>query len=171
MFSLICVWINSWVNSREAGDLRRHRGHYDVSVMTTGKPLRNLTSHITATSREWVPWFLKTPPPPPPTVCSSHVQFHDKESNKAPHYYPFVKESTGDWRIPSQTAGNEESVFIPWCHHTKWNYMWLSRCHIVFIQWCQNSVIVFVISLDTMHINLFRIVLAVSVWYGIFLCS
>ena len=33
MFSLICVWINGWVNSREAGDLRRHRGHYDVIVM------------------------------------------------------------------------------------------------------------------------------------------
>ena len=34
MFSLICVWINDWVNNREAGDLRRHRGHYDVNVMT-----------------------------------------------------------------------------------------------------------------------------------------
>ena len=34
MFSLICVWINGWVNNREAGDLRRHRGHYDVNVMT-----------------------------------------------------------------------------------------------------------------------------------------
>ena len=33
MFSLICTWINDWVNSREAGDMRRHRGHYDVSVM------------------------------------------------------------------------------------------------------------------------------------------
>ena len=33
MFSLICVWINDWVNNREAGDLRRHRGHYDVIVM------------------------------------------------------------------------------------------------------------------------------------------
>ena len=32
-FSLLCVWINGWVNSREAGDLRRHRGHYDVIVM------------------------------------------------------------------------------------------------------------------------------------------
>ena len=28
IFSLICVWINDWVNNREAGDLRRHRGHY-----------------------------------------------------------------------------------------------------------------------------------------------
>ena len=33
MFSLICVWINDWVNNREAGDLRRHRAHYDVIVM------------------------------------------------------------------------------------------------------------------------------------------
>ena len=31
--SLICVWINGWVNNREAGDLRRYRAHYDVSVM------------------------------------------------------------------------------------------------------------------------------------------
>ena len=33
MFSLICVWINGWENNREAGDLRRHRTHYDVIVM------------------------------------------------------------------------------------------------------------------------------------------
>ena len=33
MFSLICHWINGWVNNREAGDLRRHQAHYDVIVM------------------------------------------------------------------------------------------------------------------------------------------
>ena len=33
MFSLICAWINDWINNRETGDLRRHRGHYDVNVM------------------------------------------------------------------------------------------------------------------------------------------
>ena len=33
VFSLICVWINDWVNNREAGDLRRNRAHYDVIVM------------------------------------------------------------------------------------------------------------------------------------------
>ena len=33
MFFLICVWINVWVNNGEAGDLRRHRGHCDVTVM------------------------------------------------------------------------------------------------------------------------------------------
>ena len=33
MFSLICAWIKDWVNNREAGDLRRYRAHYDVTVM------------------------------------------------------------------------------------------------------------------------------------------
>ena len=33
MFSLIYAWINDWVNNREAGDLRRQHGHYDVIVM------------------------------------------------------------------------------------------------------------------------------------------
>ena len=33
MFSLICVWINGWINNREAGDLRRYGGHYDAIVM------------------------------------------------------------------------------------------------------------------------------------------
>ena len=33
MFSLICAWINTWVNNRVAGDLRRHHAHYDVIVM------------------------------------------------------------------------------------------------------------------------------------------
>ena len=32
-FSLICVWINGWVNNCEAGGLRRYRTHYDVIVM------------------------------------------------------------------------------------------------------------------------------------------
>ena len=33
IFSLICAWINGWVNNGEAGDLRCHRAHYDVTVM------------------------------------------------------------------------------------------------------------------------------------------
>ena len=32
-FFFICAWINNCVNNREAGDLRRHRAHYDVTVM------------------------------------------------------------------------------------------------------------------------------------------
>ena len=33
MFSLICAWIEGWVNNRECGDLRRYRANYDVTVM------------------------------------------------------------------------------------------------------------------------------------------
>ena len=34
MLSLICARINGWLNNREAGDLRRHRAHYDVTAIT-----------------------------------------------------------------------------------------------------------------------------------------
>ena len=34
MFSLICVWINGWVNNGEAGDMRRYLVYCDVIVMT-----------------------------------------------------------------------------------------------------------------------------------------
>ena len=37
MFSLICAWINVWVNNREAGDLRRQHAPYDVTVMSPTK--------------------------------------------------------------------------------------------------------------------------------------
>ena len=40
MFSLICTWINAWVNNRKAGDLRRNRAHYDVTVMFMLKSIR-----------------------------------------------------------------------------------------------------------------------------------
>ena len=33
MFSSICARTNGWVNNRDAGYLRRHRAHYDVTVM------------------------------------------------------------------------------------------------------------------------------------------
>ena len=35
MFSLICTWTNGWVNDQGAGDLRRHRAHYNVTIMHT----------------------------------------------------------------------------------------------------------------------------------------
>ena len=33
MLSLICAWMNVRVNTRETGDWRRNRAHYDVTVM------------------------------------------------------------------------------------------------------------------------------------------
>ena len=40
MFSLICAWTNGWLSSRDAGDLRRHCAHYDVTVMTSSCDIR-----------------------------------------------------------------------------------------------------------------------------------
>ena len=33
MFSLTGAWTNGWANHRDAADLRRHRTHYDVTVV------------------------------------------------------------------------------------------------------------------------------------------
>ena len=44
MFTLIYARINDWVNNREAGDFRRHRGHYDVNVMFHGSLSRHAIS-------------------------------------------------------------------------------------------------------------------------------
>ena len=42
------TWINGWVNNRKAGDLRRHRAHYDVIVTAVAK-------------RPWGVWYtIKT---------------------------------------------------------------------------------------------------------------
>ena len=58
IFSLICVWINDWVNNREAGDLRRYRGHYDVIVMTYTNCVRNWSTLTDLKSARWIlmPW-------------------------------------------------------------------------------------------------------------------
>ena len=44
-FTLMCARINSWVNDREAGDLRRHCAHYDVIVMILWRP--------------WIPFYKR----------------------------------------------------------------------------------------------------------------
>ena len=48
MISLICVWINGWVNNPEAGDLRRYCAHFDITVM------------INFTSALWRWWSNRT---------------------------------------------------------------------------------------------------------------
>ena len=63
MFSLICVWINDWVNNGEAGDLRRYRIHYDVIVM--GYLVKS--THLVLAKSNWP--FI-------PTICN-HVKPHN----------------------------------------------------------------------------------------------
>ena len=42
MFSFICAGINGWVNNGEAGDLGRHRAHFDVIIMFTVNILQSI---------------------------------------------------------------------------------------------------------------------------------
>ena len=57
MFSLICTWINGWVNNHEAGDLRSHGAHYDVTVMWSDRAAGGPTHHS---------FYYNYPPPPIP---------------------------------------------------------------------------------------------------------
>ena len=47
MISLICARINGWINNREAGDLRRHRTHYNITVMIQ-KRISSWNRHATS---------------------------------------------------------------------------------------------------------------------------
>ena len=54
MFSLICARINGWVNNGEAGDLRRHRPHFDVIVMILTFSMKNFKA---IWQLEWMLWL------------------------------------------------------------------------------------------------------------------
>ena len=53
MFSLICARINGWVNSREAGNLRRHHAHYDIIVVKLGRGHKSNINVIERSSSHW----------------------------------------------------------------------------------------------------------------------
>ena len=112
MFSLICAWINGWVNNREAGDLRRYRAHNDVTVMNIS----------IAKSRAY----------------SMILQWHYNERNGVSnHRRPNRTLSRRSWKktsnlrvtglckgnspvtgeFPAQRVSNGENVFIWWRHH------------------------------------------------------
>ena len=50
--SLICAWINGWVNTRDAGDLRRHRANYDVIVISCQSAFRLLNADAMALKQQ-----------------------------------------------------------------------------------------------------------------------
>ena len=107
MFSMICVWINGWVNNCEAGDLRRYRVHYDVIVMVP----------ISVTSW-WARWRLKSPASQ--MFIQPFVQPKIKEDIKAPPHWPVTGE------FPAQRASNTEHFSIWWRHHANVNKSSLS---------------------------------------------
>ena len=53
MFSFICAWMNGWVNNRNAGDLRRHRAHYGVTVMYVLNWMHGCNNPLASFSFAW----------------------------------------------------------------------------------------------------------------------
>ena len=51
MFSLICAWTNNGANNRNAGDLRRHGAHNDVTVMKSAQ--------VVAIESQWRLWHAQ----------------------------------------------------------------------------------------------------------------
>ena len=58
VFSLICTWINDWVNNREFGDLRHHWAHYDVTVMELMEAIKHIVSHGQWHFEMWIVWSM-----------------------------------------------------------------------------------------------------------------
>ena len=59
MFSLICACINGWVNNRKAGDLRRHRAHFDVTARNQDIHNCVLTHVWNAGKHKWLWYWLR----------------------------------------------------------------------------------------------------------------
>ena len=77
MFSLICTRINDWENGREAGDLRRHRTHYDAIVLNDWRIATKSYSHLTIYMYDWYRWHINMSPDlqgtwTPHLACFSH---------------------------------------------------------------------------------------------------
>ena len=54
MFSLNWAWTNGWVNNRDAGDLRRHCAHYDVTVMRYARHLGKLINNCSCCNKAFL---------------------------------------------------------------------------------------------------------------------
>ena len=78
IFSLICVWINDWVNNREAGDLRRHLDHYDVSVVKDRLHLRytcvKFQLKAKTSEKKWLT-HISCANPPADTIAQANSQY------------------------------------------------------------------------------------------------
>ena len=59
MFSLICTQIYDSVSNREASDLRRHRAHYDVTVIEMGRRMWECGCKIAFPWQRWLDCLIQ----------------------------------------------------------------------------------------------------------------
>ena len=114
MFSLICAWLKGWVNNREAGDLRHHRAHYDVTVM---KVLEFHDQRFQIEHVAWPPLYYRGTLS---TVYSQSNSFEDRVSVDFIYGYPTFKwipvTSLKIWQLMMTSSnGNIFRVTGPLC--------------------------------------------------------
>ena len=106
MVSLICVWINDWVNNREAGDLRRYRAHYNVIVMISWCTLMYILNVINP---------LIGPSVPSINLISGHVTcplcFHHQWPGPMPFVKDFLLEQS---RAVARAAQHINTLSLGW---------------------------------------------------------
>ena len=95
MFSLICSRMNDWVNNREAGDLRRRRAHYDVTVMS-----RAIDNYF---CNDFIP--------------GSHVAKHPTTAQlscNVKNIVPIPYLKLDEWKMKCQIEITIENLFVEW---------------------------------------------------------
>ena len=132
---VICAWIDGWVNSREAGDLRHHRAHYDVNVMVTYTSVQKYGMLCQG-------WHLRSQTYPHTHVIHQKFHYNDvsmtamafqitvyrlfnqpflqeqiKENTKAPCHWLCVGNPSVSGGFPLQRASNAANVSFWWRHH------------------------------------------------------
>ena len=120
--SLIYACINDWVNNREAGYLRRHRGHYDVIVMGHQGKTKNrrpvftqyliciiliemslsadkillFTGHKGGPGRRWTTWQMTTPDPELTSLTADLYNNQLQQLNAEPWWRDGNKNKVGE---------------------------------------------------------------------------
>ena len=83
MFSLIRAWTNGWANHCDAGDLRRYRPHYDVTLMSFDSTMTVVVTTFTGFLQDWWNYFHH--------LGLASAKFNTRQNIKARHYLPFVR--------------------------------------------------------------------------------
>ena len=127
MFSLICGWINGWVNNREAGDLRCHRAHYEVNLMILSNSTRNFYRSISGSHQPVFTSYhysdvrmsaMESQITGVSIVCSTvFIRRRSKKTSKLCVTGLCEGNPPITGGFPSQRAINAESVSIWWRHH------------------------------------------------------
>ena len=109
IFSLILVRIKDWVNNREAGDLRRRRAHYDVTVMTMMKRDVVIPHRLGKSGRLWYIRYqdrtlrCKLPPVNGHLVSCNHTRYSHRDDGNVP--------------LEGQPCRQQYSKPRLWCYH------------------------------------------------------